>query len=67
MPSPKPFILNLTEKVSHRRAGLTESCNTDAILKRRNSAIVPPNFRECEHCSPSESPYSESMAFRSEP
>lgn len=62
----KPFILNVTERVAHRRAGLTERCNTDAIAKRRNAESVPAGYRECEHCKADESPYSESMAFGGE-
>lgn len=44
------YILNVNERVAHRRAGLTESCNTDDIVRRRNSDQIPKGYRECEHC-----------------
>lgn len=46
----KPYILNVTERVAHRRIGLTESCNTDDIVKRRNAQFVPRGYRRCAHC-----------------
>lgn len=46
----KPYILNVIGHVAHIRSGLTEQCNTDQIVKRRNSATVPKNYQMCEHC-----------------
>lgn len=69
MPREKPYILNMDAKVAHRRAALTESCNTDQIVRRRNATLVPSKYRRCEHCHASytaESPYSESNAGFSE-
>lgn len=49
-PTVKPYILNVDAKVAHRRAGLSEACNTDQILRRRNALVVPSNYKRCEHC-----------------
>ncbi len=44
------YILNLIERVAHDRAGLSEACNTDDIVKKRMSSSVPKTYRRCEHC-----------------
>lgn len=46
------YILNVVARVAHRRVGLTEECNTDQIVKRRDSHTVPKTYRLCEHCWP---------------
>lgn len=49
---PKPYILNVIAHVAHVRGRLTEECNTDEIVKRRDAAAVPKSYRFCEHCLP---------------
>jgi hypothetical protein len=46
------FILNETEKVAHRKAGLTEKCNTDDIAVKALSPFIPEGYRPCQHCHP---------------
>lgn len=44
------YILNLLEHVAHDRTHLTESCNTDQLVKKRMSETVPKSYRMCAHC-----------------
>lgn len=48
----KAYILNTITRIAHQRRGLTEECNTDQIVKRRDSHTVPTTYRMCEHCFP---------------
>ena len=47
---PKRYILNTIDQVAHDRHELHEECNTDQIVKRRNSDTVPKSYRLCQHC-----------------
>lgn len=44
------YLLNVTEKVAHKRP-TREQCNADQIVKKRNSDRVPKGYRACEHCA----------------
>lgn len=46
----KRYILNVIEQVAHDRHELSESCNVDQIVKRRNSDAVPKTYHLCQHC-----------------
>lgn len=46
----KPYVLNVIAKLAHVKDHLTEECNTDQIVKRRDSATLPKSYRLCVHC-----------------
>lgn len=52
---PKPYLLNVADKVAHKRP-THEECNADQIVRKRNADTVPPGYRRCEHCNKEESP-----------
>ena len=45
----KAYILNTITRIAHQRRGLTEECNTDQIVKRRDSHTIPKTYHLCEH------------------
>jgi hypothetical protein len=54
----KPYILNKTwfglRVVVHRRAGLSERCNTDDIKRRGEADGLDPRWHKCRWCWPAE-------------
>lgn len=46
----KRYILNVLAQTAHDHTQLTESCNTDDIVRRRNADTVPLSYHLCEHC-----------------
>lgn len=45
----KPFVLNMTSHVAHRRP-TREQCNVDQAARVRYASLIPQSYRRCIHC-----------------